>query len=44
LEIGTSAGYSTLWFALACRETNNNEINLNFYMPKRLKVILVQLF
>lgn len=22
LEIGTSAGYSTLWLALACRETN----------------------
>jgi predicted O-methyltransferase YrrM len=24
LEIGTSAGYSTLWLALACRESNRN--------------------
>jgi predicted O-methyltransferase YrrM len=34
IEIGTSAGYSTLWLALACRETGRKIITFEFDQEK----------
>ncbi|MCD1295290.1 methyltransferase [Methanocella sp. CWC-04] len=36
IEIGTSAGYSTLWMALACRETGGNIITFEILEEKAI--------